>query len=121
DRTAWEAACRPSVRLLRGGAASHLRPITQNDLARRYGYFLDFLSRSGRLDPEVEAGARVTLENIEPYVEELKRRVSSVTVYGSIYKLRRTTQLIAPERDIVWLLSIERDLLELVPEIWTEG
>jgi site-specific recombinase XerD len=111
DRAAWEAACRPGVRLLRGGAASHLRPITQNDLARRYGYFLDFLSRSGRLDPEAEAGAHVTLENIEPYVEELKGRVSSVTVYGSIYKLRRTTQLIAPERDITWLMEIERDLL----------
>jgi integrase len=67
DRAAWEAACRPGVRLLRGGAASHLRPITQNDLARRYGYFLDFLSRSGRLDPEAEAGAHVTLENIEPW------------------------------------------------------
>jgi site-specific recombinase XerD len=111
DRAAWEAACRPGVRLLRGGAASHLRPITQNDLARRYGYFLDFLSRSRRLDPEAEAGAHVTLENIEPYVEELKGRVGSVTVYGSIHKLRRTTQLIAPERDITWLMEIERDLL----------
>jgi integrase len=111
DRTAWEAACRPGVRLQRGGAASHLRPITQHDLAKRYGYFLDFLSRSGRLDPEAEAGAHVTLEKIEPYVEELKGRVSSVTVYGSIYKLRRTTQLIAPERDITWLMEIERDLL----------
>jgi hypothetical protein len=111
DRAAWETACRSGVRLNRGGAASHLRPITQNDLARRYGYFLDFLSRSRRLDPEAEAGAHVTLENIEPYVEELKGRVGSVTVYGSIHKLRRTTQLIAPERDITCLMEIERDLL----------
>jgi site-specific recombinase XerD len=111
DRAAWEAACRPGVRFLRGGAASHLRPITQNDLVRRYGYFLDFLARSGQLDSQAEAGAQVILENIEPYVEELKGRVSSVTVYGSIRKLRRTTQLIAPEQDITWLLEIERDLL----------
>jgi integrase len=111
DRTAWEAACRPGIRLTRGGAASHLRPVTQNDLAKRYGYFLDFLSRSGRLDPEAKPGAHTTLENVEPYVEEPKRRVSSVTVYGSIQKLRRITQLIAPPKhDLVWLIEIERQL-----------
>ena len=49
DRTAWEEACRPGMRLTRGGAASHLRAVTQNDLAKRYGYFLDFVSR---LDPD---------------------------------------------------------------------
>ena len=110
DRTAWEEACRPGMRLTRGGAASHLRAVTQNDLAKRYGYFLDFVSRSRRLEPEAKAGAHVTLENVEQYVEELKKRVSSVTVYGSIHKLRRVTQLIAPEQEVAWLMEIERDL-----------
>ena len=32
-------------------------------------------------------------------------------MYGSIYKLRRITQLIAPERELPWLMEIERDLL----------
>ena len=114
DRTAWEEACRPGMRLTRGGAASHLRAVTQNDLAKRYGYFLDFVSRSRRLKPEAKAGAHVTLENVEPYVAELKGRVSSVTVYGSIQKLRRIIQFIAPERDIAWLMEIERDLLSEV-------
>jgi site-specific recombinase XerD len=111
DRTTWEAACRPGVRLTRGGAASHMRSVTQNDLAQRYGYFLDFLSRSGQLDPQAEAGAHVTVQNVEQYVEELKKRVSSVTVYGSIQKLRRVTQLIAPEWELAWLMEIERELL----------
>ena len=110
DRTAWEVACRPGVRLTRGGAASHLRAVTQNDLAKRYGYFLDFVSRSRRLDRGAKAGAHVTLENVEQYVEELKKRVRSVTVYGSIQKLRRITQLIAPEYELAWLLEIEREL-----------
>ena len=35
DREAWEQACRPSVRLIKGGAASHLKAITRADLARR--------------------------------------------------------------------------------------
>jgi site-specific recombinase XerD len=50
------------------------------------------------------------LENVQPYVEELKNRVSSVTVYGSIHKLRSMTQLIAPEQDLAWLMEIEQDL-----------
>jgi site-specific recombinase XerD len=110
DRTAWDAACLPGIRLTRGGAASHLRPVTQNDLAKRYGYFLDFISRSGQLDPEVKPSAHVTLVNVERYVEELKKRVSSVTVYGSVHKLRRITQLIAPDRELAWLMEIEREL-----------
>jgi len=110
DRAAWQAACRLGVRLKRGGSASHMRPVTQRDLAKRCGYFLDFLARSKRLDLGADAGAQMTWENVELYVEELKQRVSSVTVYGSIQKLRRFTQLIAPDRDLVWLMEIERDL-----------
>ena len=37
--------------------------------------------------------------------------MSSVTVYGSIQKLRRMTQLIASNRDVAWLIEIERELL----------
>ena len=47
DRDAWAAACRPNQRLIRGGAGAHMKPITLADLARRYGYFLDFLDRTG--------------------------------------------------------------------------
>jgi integrase len=110
DRAAWEEACRPALRLKRGGAASHFRLVTQRDLASRYGYFLDFLSRSGVLDLTAGPGAQVTPEHTEAYVAEMKARVGSVTVYGSIHKLRRIVQLIAPDRDIGWLIDIEREL-----------
>ena len=59
DREAWERACRPSVRLTKGGAASHMKPVTQADLARRYGYLLDHLARRGLLDQAAAAGAGV--------------------------------------------------------------
>jgi integrase len=110
DQAAWEEACSPSVRLKRGGAGSHLKPVTQRDLAQRYGYFLDFLSRSDRLDMNAVAGTQVTPDNVDAYVSELKARVGSVTVYGSIQKLRRIVQLISPGRDIGWLIAIEREL-----------
>jgi integrase len=110
DRTAWEAACRRGVRLKGGGAASHMRPVTQHDLAKRYGLFLDFVARSSKLNLHADAGGHVRLELVEPFVEELKKRVSSVTVYGSIQKLRRMTQFIAPKLDLGWLIEIEREL-----------
>lgn len=110
DRKAWILVCRPSQRLKRGGAGSHMKAITLADLARRYGYFLDFMNRRGLLDPTKAAGGHVTPENVDAYLKELTARVGSVTVQGSIYKLRRAYELIDPGRDLSWLADIEKDL-----------
>ena len=113
DRLGWAAACKPGQRLARGGSASHLASVTQADLARRYGYFLDFLDRSGHLDRAAEAGAQVTPEVIAAFIAELQARVSSVTVARTIYKVRRAAQCIAPDRDFAWLAELEKDLVLL--------
>lgn len=89
DRSAWAAACRPAERLKRGGTASHLKEVTRRDLARRYGYFLDYVQRLEGLDRNSDAAAYVTPDRVEHFLAEPEVRVSSVTVYGSIYKLRR--------------------------------
>ena len=52
----------------------------------------------------------MTPDNVDAYITEIKQRVGSVTLYGSIYKLRRVSQLIAPDRDFAWLSEIEKDL-----------
>ena len=49
-------------------------------------------------------------ENVDAYLKELNARVGSVTVQGSIYKLRRACELIDPARDLSWLADIEKDL-----------
>jgi site-specific recombinase XerD len=110
DRLAWSSACRPAERLKRGGGASGLAPITRSDLLRRYGYFLDHIRRNEGLDPDAGAAVVVTPERVERYIAELKTHVGSVTVYGSIYKLRRMAQFLAPGRDYTWLTEIEKDL-----------
>jgi integrase len=116
DRDAWNTACRPAARLRPGGAAGHLKPVTRDDLARRYGSFLSFLDRHGLLRSEEPAAANVAVDNVVAYVAELKNRVSSVTVYGSISKLRRASQLIDPKGHFAWLVEIEKDLaLEMRP------
>ena len=110
DTVAWAVACRPSQRLIRGGAGAHMKPITLSDLARRYGYFLDFLDRTAGLDGNAKPAGQVTPGNVARCIEELRARVSSVTTYGSIYKLRRASQLLDPSGDFGWLIELEKDL-----------
>jgi integrase len=87
-----------------------MKAITLADLKRRYGYFLDFLDRSGLLDHGSPTASQVTPANVASYIEEITERVGSVTTYGSIYKLRRASQLLDPRRDFGWLIEIEKDL-----------
>jgi integrase len=87
DRAAWTAACLPSQR-----------------------YFLDFLDRSRLLDRSAPAAGQVNPKTVGNYIEELNERVGSVTAYGSIYKLRRASQLLDPRGDFGWLIELEKDL-----------
>jgi integrase len=116
DRDAWNAACRPATRLNPGGPAGHLKSVTRDDHARHYGCFLDFLDRRGLLRLHEPAAVNITPENIGAYVTERKDHVSSVTLHGSIARLRRAARFMAPDRDFSWLAEIEKDLaLEMRP------
>ena len=110
DQSAWSATCEPGERLKPGGAASHMKDITRRDLARRYGHFLDHVQRTEGVEQNAEAAAYVDPTRVDRFRAELEARVSSVTVYGSIYKLRRAAQLLVPGRDFTWLVEIENDL-----------
>lgn len=110
DRTVWEAACRPSHRLKKGGSASYLKARSQDDYARRYGLFLGFLKTKGLLECSAAAVAHVTPENIKLYLDDLASRTKSVTAWNSISMVRRAAQFIAPDVDFRWLLEIENDL-----------
>jgi site-specific recombinase XerD len=110
DRRAWENACRPGSRLKPGGRASHLAEASRDNLERRYGGYLKFLQRAGRLETKADAAAQVTQANVEAYVKELDGRVGSVSVHTYIYCLRRIAKLLAPANDFFWLAEIEKDL-----------
>jgi hypothetical protein len=72
DRKAWRAACEPTARLKRGGAAGHLRRASREVHERHYGNFLGFLDRNGLLRRDAPAAANVTLENVDTYLAEAK-------------------------------------------------
>jgi integrase len=110
DRQAWRSACVPSRRFSLGGSAAHLAEVTRSDLVNRYGLFLDYLRRTARLRITDVAAELVTSETIAGFVAELKARVRSVTVAGTVYKVRRMAQLLSPQQDFGWLSELERDL-----------
>ena len=110
DRRAWECACRPGSRLRPGGGASYLAQVSRDDIARRYGAFLGYLHRTGRLERIAAEAAHVTLSNVEDYLADLTARVRSITIYNCIYKLRRAAELLAPTANFSWLAEIEKDL-----------
>jgi site-specific recombinase XerD len=114
-RQAWEEACRPSVRLKKGGSGSHLAQESLDDYASRYGRFLGFLKRTGQLDPGAPPASQVTPENVEAYMVDFEGKINSVTAWNCIYKLRRAAQLLSPKTDFTWLIEIEKDL-ELMQE-----
>jgi hypothetical protein len=110
DRQAWEEACRHGSRFTPGGAASHLAAVSRADLAQRYGAFMGFLERSGRLRNDAKPAALVTSSNVEAYIADLTPRVRSVTIYNCIYKLRRAAEILLPGADFAWLAKIEKDI-----------
>jgi integrase len=56
------------------------------------------------------AAGHVTPDKVEAYIDELKSRVASTTLHGSICKLRRAAQYMAGDRDLTWLAEICKDL-----------
>ena len=109
DQAAWDRACSKSGRLSKGGKAAHLKLVSRNDVARRYGQFLEHVWRlHGRLDEAVVGN--VTQANVATYIAELRLRVASVTLHGSIAKLRRASEILCPTENFYWLRQIENDL-----------
>jgi integrase len=84
--------------------------VSQDDLARRYGYFLWTLMQAAQLDLAALRGAQVTPEAVARFIALVEPHWSSVTRSQSVFKLRRMTEILAPERDLVWLRTIEADL-----------
>src|SRR5262245_20840818 len=110
DQFAWKEAIRPAVRLQRGGVAAHLAKVSQNDVANRYGLYLDFLRRNGLFGVRSGAAGLVIPKYVQDYMAELKNRVSSVTLWNSIYKLRRAAECLARDVNLRWLSEIDKDV-----------
>ena len=110
DQKALEEACRPGLRLKPGGRASHFAEASIKDFITRYGAYLGSLQRRGKLNLKASAATQVTRSSVKAYIAELNARVSSVTTWNCIYKLRRAAQLLNPKMNFSWLIEIEQEL-----------
>jgi integrase len=110
DREAWETACRPSVRLKRGGSASNLAACTRDDLQRRYGYLLTFLKECGRLEPDASCASLMTPETIAALICRMRGAWSATTLFMTIHKLKQIARHLAPSANFKWLTDVAGDL-----------
>jgi integrase len=110
DREAWDAACRPAVRLRRGGSVSHLAARTRDDLQKRYGYFLTFLKECHRFDAAASCKSLLTPENVDALVHRMRNEWSATTLFMTIQKLKQIARRLAPSTDFKWLSDVAGDL-----------
>ena len=110
DREAWDAACRPAIRLRRGGSASHLAARTREDLQKRYGYFLTFLKESRRFDAAASCESLLTPGNVDALVHRMRNEWSATTLFMTIQKLKQIARHLAPSTNFKWLSDIAGDL-----------
>ena len=110
DREAWDAACRPAIRLRRGGSASHLAARTCEDLQKRYGYFLTFLKESRRFDAAASCESLLTPGNVDALVHRMRNEWSATTLFMTIQKLKQIAHHLVPSTNFKWLSDIAGDL-----------
>ncbi len=66
------------------------------------------LSEADRPARSERAGSKPsTPANVEAYMADFEGKISSVTAWNCIYKLRRAAQLLDPTADFTWLIEIE--------------
>src|SRR5271166_767956 len=110
DRAAWDAACRPAVRLRRGGSAARLAAVTRDELQKRYGYFLTFLKERGRFDDAGSCPTLLTPAHVGPFVDRMRNEWSATTLFMTIQKLKQIARHLAPAVNFKWLADIAGDL-----------
>lgn len=114
DRRAWQDACRPSLRLRRGGSACHIKPVSRAAYVRAYGYLLDFCLRTDRLDPQAAAAGHVTPAVMAAFLIELQTRVGSIARHNYLSRIDRMARLLAPGTDTAWLKDVVAELKDQI-------
>jgi integrase len=82
---------------------------TRNSCERAYGYFLDHCQRTGVLDSGAGPGTHVTRERVDAFLAEITGRVSAVTRWSYISKMRRVAEILS-RQEFGWLKEIEAEL-----------
>ena len=106
DQACWALANQPQDPLDEGvGYAQRWRPATRKLTQEGYGYWLDWLARSGQLAVSGNPAERITRDRLRAYQEAMQDDgLAPYTVATRIQQVGNALRAIAPENDWVWLL-----------------
>ena len=107
DQAGWHLANQPEDPLDDSvGYAQRWRPATRKLTQDGYGYWLDWLARSGQLAALGDPAERVTPDRLRAYREAMQDEgLAPYTVATRIQQVGNALRAIAPENDWVWLLK----------------
>jgi integrase/recombinase XerD len=104
DRRAWQAACNRGSLLDEGGLAADWSASTKQTIASGYGRWLAFLLSRTMLDPLATPAERITREQVEAYLADLKANGNaSGTIHIRILQLCRMLDVTMPGSRPDWL------------------
>ena len=105
DQAAWLLANQAKDPLDdRAGYAQRWRPATRKLVQDGYGYWLDWLARSGQLAPADAPGTPATPERLRAYQEAMQAvGLAPHTVATRVQQVGNALSAIAPEQDWGWL------------------
>jgi integrase len=102
DRLAWEAARQAGDPLSDGGGAAHWSEKNCRQIAKSYGRWLQYLTLTSQLVPEVPPAARISEASLLGFVALLRRDdLSSETVFGTVRNLKSAVCAMAPDADLL--------------------
>ena len=106
DQAGWLLANQPEDPLDDTiGYAQRWRPATRKLTQEGYGYWLDWLARSGQLSFSGDPSERATPECLCAYREAMEADgLAPYTVAGRTQQVGNALRAIAPEKDWVWVL-----------------
>ncbi len=107
DQAGWRLANEPEDPLDDSvGYARRWRPATRKLTQEGYGYWLDWLARSGQLAVLDDPAERVTPDRLRAYQEAMQEEgLAPYTVATRIQQVGNALRAIAPENDWIWLLK----------------
>lgn len=110
DRQLWEHAIKPADLFEDQSIAGGWTLATRQLTLYRYGYWLAWLRQRGLLDENQPIQDRVTSELVLQFADDLRSRVTPVSVFMVISGIKRMLDAIAPSPDRQWLLVLCRNL-----------
>jgi integrase/recombinase XerD len=115
DKNRWEAVFKSSDRFDESGRGAHLAAATRQARRESYGRFLGFLSANHcnlmTLPPEARIDQRVMAE----YISWRRKSCGDMSIVIDLGQLRGALNLICPDTDWSWLLTITKRIAAMAP------